>query len=256
MDQVLSKIPPRTDTFVFHLNCTITTRFPLERKALVDALVSRGIAPRNDHVTDISKRAIQRCCQEENLRVTLAERNGDPDERLIVKTNLNFAGSSEWALSKSDREALGISSPSNLISKPYDYFVVARKEVREDWWEDESLVCERYISNAQGRWYRAYIQGPRVVLCRLSSKMKVKKVGESRLEDTWFLDYTDGSNGAREDAAISVVHALSTFVRAFRLDFGTVDFVLDEALRPFIIDVNTTPAYNHPIDGLVEHLSF
>ena len=49
---------------------------------------------------------------------------------------------------------------------------------------------------------------------------------------------------------------LSAFVSAFRLDLGTVDFVLDEVYAPFIIDVNTTPAYNHPINGLVEYLSF
>lgn len=255
-DAILDKIPSGVDTFVFHINCTVTTRFPAVRKELVSRLQARRLDLINHLVTDVSKREIQQCCQTEGLGVTIAERTGDPDEALMVKTNLNFAGLSEWALSDSERTLLGIGKGSQLIWNSYHYFVLPRREVRDAWWKDDSLILERFVSNEAGVWYRAYVLRDRVVLCLLSSKLDVKKVGQSRLERTWYLQLsTELSKRGTDSPPEGVVRELSRFVRAFNLDFGTVDFVVDDEHQPFVIDVNTTPAYNHPVDGLVEHLA-
>jgi D-alanine-D-alanine ligase-like ATP-grasp enzyme len=56
------------------------------------------------------------------------------------------------------------------------------------------------------------------------------------------------------DAPAGLVESLRRFVRAFPLDFGTVDVVADDAGGHYIIDVNTTAAYNYPIDGVVEYM--
>lgn len=251
---ILALLPGDARTFFFHLNCSVTTRFPRERDVLIASLHDLGIRLVNDKVTDVSKSAIQTCCRRAGLGVTLADRAGDPDERLIVKSNWNFAGASERTLTDAEREALGLGGGSRLIWDPYHYFVAPRGRIKEALWQDPDIVCERFVSNSTGQWYRAYLMDDRVALCRLSSEMDVKKVGESTLEATWFVDLSAGLASLPEGCPVAILRDVSTFRKAFGLDFGTVDVVVDEDLNPFIIDANTTPAYNHPVRGVAEHL--
>ncbi|MBN2183507.1 MAG: hypothetical protein JW715_16475 [Sedimentisphaerales bacterium] len=255
-ENILPQLSTEKMAFLFHLNCTVTNRFPLARTKIVKALTNHGITVLNESVTDISKKMIQQVCLEMRLNSTLADKQGNADELVIVKTNRNFAGASEWALSCVERRLLGLGTDSSLIYNPYHYMVLPRREVKAEWWEDQSLICERYISNKDNRWYRAYIFLDRLMLCELVSELQIKKVGESRLTQTWALSFSNG--GIRNSSAPNYPHQLIKdivlFIGAFQLDFGTVDVVQDDEGRSYIIDINTTPAYNHPVLGLVEHL--
>jgi len=251
---VVSQIPPSANTFVFHLNCTITARFPLMRDELVSVLDAKGIRTLNASVTDVSKRYLQSRCRRLGLGVTAAGPEGDPDQPIVIKTNLNFAGASEWALSDSDRDLLNLGRGSQLLGNTYHYFVVPRREVRDEWWDDDSLICERFIENKSGLWYRVYLCRERLVICRLASRMKIKKVGESSLERSWFVRLVPESTKTGDDHIDKMIQDVATFVRDFRLEFGTIDVVVNDDHRPFIIDVNPTPAYNHPVPDLVEFL--
>lgn len=256
-EEILTRIPDGTAWFIFHLNCTSTHRFPYQREVLCRLLEQRGIFLLNRFVTDISKQHIQAMCKQIGLNTTLAGREGDGDELIIVKTNLNFAGKSEWVLTETERENLGIGAGSQLIWDPYHYQVIPRNKIQAVWWKDPSLVCERYISNVDNRWYRAYLLKDRVVLCELVSPYQVKKVGESKLQHVWIASFDDDlrvNHQSQYDVPQRLLGDLVSFARAFSLDFGAIDVVESDEGEPYIIDVNSTPAYNNPVNGLVEHL--
>ncbi len=249
---VLQAVPDGTTHFAFHLNCTITERFPEERAALVEALTSRGVRVLNAGASDISKQRVQRLCAELGLNTVTAPREGDPDEMVIVKTDLNFGGDSEWALSAEQRSALGISEGSDIIWMPNHYRVLARKDAEPQWWADQRLVCERYVANRDERWYRVFCFLDRMAVCELSNPNQIKKVNESAVLRVWMVPLAE--EAAPADAPAGLVESLRRFVRAFPLDFGTVDVVADDAGGHYIIDVNTTAAYNYPIEGVVEYM--
>lgn len=252
LNDVLQNVPAGTTDFAFHLNCTITERFPEGRPALVNALRARGIRVLNAATTDISKQRVQRVCKELGLNTVTASRDGEPDERIIVKTDLNFGGDSEWALSDDQRAALSIREGSDIIWKPEHYRVLARKDVEARWWDDPRLVRERFVANRDDRWYRVFVFLDRLAVCELTNPNEIKKVNESRVLRVWRVRLTE--QAVPEDAPAGLIEDLRRFVRAFPLDFGTVDVVADDAGGHHIIDVNTTAAYNYPIEGVVEYM--
>jgi hypothetical protein len=171
---------------------------------------------------------------------------------VIVKTDLNFGGDSEWALSDEQRVALGIREGSDIIWKPNHYRVLPRKDVEGPWWDDPRLVRERFIVNRDDRWYRVFLFLDRLAVCELSNPNQIKKVNESRVLRVWLVSLTERVVPA--DAPAGLIESLRRFVLAFPLDFGTVDVVADDAGAHYIIDVNTTAAYNYPIDGVIAHM--
>jgi hypothetical protein len=258
-DGVISAIPTDATHFHFHLNCTRTHRFPTAREALLDQLRKRGIAPVNDAVTDISKTFIQECCSAIGINTTRATRNGAAKDLIIVKTDLNFGGDSEWGLSEEDRSAAQAGAGSSVMWKPDDYLVAPRASVPDAYWDDPTLVRERFVSNQDGRWYRCFIFHSRACVCELVSQEKVKKLWSSTVNGTWMFEFDEVVTRQAEQAAFPprihrVANDLIRFVRSFSLDFGAVDIVMDDADEPFVIDVNTTPAYNYPINNLVDFL--
>ena len=253
VDAVLDRLPHGPGTFAFHLNCTRTGRFPQQRAKLIEALEARCVRVLNGSVTDISKRHVHRACTAVGLPTLEAPRHGDPAELLIVKTDLNFGGDSEWALSSQEREALGIGTGSDIIWTPSHYRVLPRADIDAAWWADDRLVIERFAANRRHCWYRAYLFLGWMALCELENPNEIKKVGDSRVVRTILVRPNDAVPGDRAELA-GLVDQLSTVARALTLDVGTVDVVMDDAGRHYVIDVNSTPAYNYPIPGVVDHL--
>lgn len=253
-DLVLRKIPSRTDAFLFHLNCTVTDRFPADRRRLIDGLLDRRIRPLNAAITNISKRSIQERCRRLGLNSTLAERAGDDDELVIVKTDLNYGGKNELTLTLAERTQIGIPNLPEIITKYSDYKVLPRRQVPEEWWQNETLVCERFISNTGDRWYRAFRFLSRMVLLEMVNPARVKKVGGSTMSRRWFLSFDESSTieGLDESCPMSMVRDLQRFVQDAQLDFGAIDVLTDDTDRAYIIDVNSTPAYYHAVPGLTD----
>jgi hypothetical protein len=255
LDGVLARVPPKTKSFVFHLNCSMTYNFPRSRAALVDALQRRGITVLNERATDISKRSVQRICARSGLNTTLAGPDGDPEDLIIVKTNLNFGGNSESGMPPEERAFLGLGPGSDMMWWPDHYIVAPRKEIKQPWWTDENHICERFVSNPAERCYRAYLFLSRLVVCRLTNPHKIKKMDSSKIENIWKLSLEDGIVPEPDsvDYPRPLLRELTTFAGAFGLDFGTIDVMEDEDGQPYVVDVNTTPAYLHPVPGLVPY---
>jgi hypothetical protein len=256
VEDIVARMPDDAACFHFHLNCTVTERFPTTRGELIQQLRAKDIVPINEGLTDTSKRAIQRKCAELGLNTTAAAPEGDEDELIIVKTDLNFGGDSEWALSSDERSTLGIVAGSDIIWKPDHYRVVPRRDVDPSWWTDPSLVCEKYISNRDNRWYRANFFFSHLVLRELFSESQIKKVGQSTMVAKWNIDIDDLEGGkSNGDYPALLVDALIRFARGFAADFAAVDVMVNDDADPFIIDVNTTPAMlAWPIPGLADYL--
>jgi hypothetical protein len=256
VEEIAARIPEDAACFHFHLNCTVTRRFPQARQALVQHLRTRGIVPINEHLTDISKTAIQRKCAELGLNTTAATQDGDPNEGIIVKTDLNFGGDSEWALSAAERSMLDITAGSEIIWKPNDYRVVPRREVEASWWTDPSLFCEKYIGNRQNRWYRANVFFSRLVLRELVNESQIKKVDKSVTVGQWNVAISDfeGADAVTEYPR-SLMRDLIRFIRGFAADFAAIDVMMNDEGEAFIIDVNSTPSrLTRPVPGLADHL--
>ncbi len=252
LQAVISRIPPDAACFHFHQNCTLTSLFPPARNELIEFLSGQQIPAINAFLSDISKRTIQRTCRELGLNTTAAAQSGDPDELIIVKTDLNFGGDSEWALSSDDRATLGIGAGSTHMWKANDYQVVARKDIEDSWWSDQSLVTEKYIGNNDEKWYRAVLLFDRIVLRELINPTQIKKVGQSVITRVWSIVASDEQSFG--DAPVNLVRDLIGFCRAFSMDFGAVDIMVNDAAEPFIIDVNSTPALHIAQPLLVSHL--
>ena len=253
---VLTAILPNVSTFLFHLNCTLTSRFPEQRSVLIAALEARGIRVLNAGLTDISKRSIQDACRRAGLATTQATRDGDADELLMVKTDSTYGGEIERTIPVDVRDRLGLGAPSSAIEKASDYPVMRRADIPLEWWSDPSLIVERFVSNSANRWYRAYFLMSHFVISEMTNPMQVKKVGKSTMTRQWFFD-DDGEVGVNRNSAPCnprLVEAARRLRNDARIDFGAMDVVVDDDDNPFVIDINSTPAYFHPVPGLDQHL--
>jgi hypothetical protein len=238
---VLDRCPPTATAFAFHVNATFSGKFPHERSVLIAGLEARGIVPINGAITDISKRWVQAQCAACGLPVTTAASEGDPDERLIVKTNHNYGGRSERLLAAADLTGLGVPSPSAVVVDPRAYPIVARRAIPGAWWVDPALTIERFIENRHNRIYRVSLAGRRFDVMRLINTRLLKKVDDSQEKVVMMCDRDRLARGDVRGVEAHVSAAVVRFVDAANLDFGSLDVIADDDGRAYILDVNTTP---------------
>ena len=226
---VLDRCPPTASAFVFHVNATFSEKFPHDRPALIAGLEARGIVPINVAVTDISKRWVQTQCAALGLPIASAARDGDPDERLIVKTDHNFGGHSERLLAPDDLAALSVPSPSTVVLGPHAYPVLARRDIPGAWWTDPTLVIERYIENRLNRIYRVSFAGRRFDVLRLVNTNLIKKVDESVERVAMICGRDELARGVVPGVEPCVGDAVVRFVDGTNMDFGGIDVMADDA---------------------------
>jgi hypothetical protein len=262
LDRILKRIPRSTTVFAFHLNFTKVHRFPLCRDELCSELSARGIRLLNASVVDISKKTVQSTCQALGLRSVLATRFvGSMDDLVIVKTNCNYGGYGEKQLSGDERRALGLPLLCPLENR-WDYRIVHRESLPDDWWEDPSLVVENYVCNSAGLKYRSYFVGNSHVLVATVADSLVMRLSTNRVQKIICTSRQSLQSGSVEDYPVSLQVALVKLIDHMRLDFGAIDFVQDGAGEIYAVDVNTTTfakglsrnAIEHLREGLSEHL--
>lgn len=238
---VLRRCAPTTIAFAFHVNATFSANFPHDRNALISGLESRGIVPINAAITDISKRWVQAQCAACGIPVATASRDGDPDERVIVKTDHNFGGHSERLLAPDELTSLAVPSPSTVVLDPHAYPVLSRRDVPIAWWTDPALAIERYIENRSHHIYRISFAGRRFDVLRMINTNLVKKVDQSREKITIVCDRDQLAHGLVSGVEPQVGDAAVRFVARANMDFGGMDVMADDAGNAYVIDVNATP---------------
>jgi hypothetical protein len=255
---LLARLPDDLNMLAFHLPLTATAHFPLMREQFCVNLARRRVRVINELMTDISKRTLQGLCQQSCLPVATADRIGPPDEMLIVKTNFNYGGEAERALTVDERSTLGCGDCSTLVKDSRDYMVVERRKIPPAAWDDLTLVVERFITNAHNFFYRAYIGGASIAISRVVDEANLKKMPEGIERKTLFTSKCDlavRSTVASVDSLSVCSHSILSFLKCCPLDFGAIDLVQDDEDVIYIIDVNTTPFWGETGHSeILEHL--
>ena len=235
-EEVLERLQDVRETFLFHLDCTFTTNFPAGRLELLAELSRMGVQVLNGYVTNISKKYIQQFnCDHGFPDVSVAE-SGDPDEMLIVKSNYNSFGRTELRLSKWGQDVLGFKQPE-IPSVGLEYRVIPRSHVDPADWSNPALVCERFVTNPDGIWYRVSVRRPKIVIRQFRCSNAIKRPSKSTVDRIFWL-------GGAPSISSGVEALVWRFVEAFQLDFGAIDVVTDEHGVATVIDVNHTPFHS------------
>lgn len=265
-DDVLGRLPPDASLFCFHIDLTHSGAVPLGRPALVEGLRARGVSVLNGALTDISKRRVQSACRACGLPTTEATREGDPEERLIVKTDLNYGGHPERQLQPEERALLGLTSPGDAGLTSRKYYVTRRRDVTEEQWALPSLMIERFVSNRVGLFFRAHVLFDRMVLTAAIDRREIKETRWGiRRHDFCFEGLSEApplpqaydlSREPGVEAVPWLVQALHRFCKDIGLDFGAIDVAVDDEARCHIIDANATPYWNRPdLEEIVRFLA-
>lgn len=263
---LLGQVEPDSRWFMWHVFVTYKGGIPHDREALSAGLRERGLLAINEGVVDASKRHTQALLSQLGLPTTTADPAGDPEEILFFKSNYNFGGVAERRLSAEVRDFFGIRLPHRATPLFRNYSVYRRKEFKPQAFEIKDIFLERYVANKQHVFFRAFIAFDAVVLSRVVNKEIIKKAAHGEQRDDYFLSFEEAEAGfpsAPDDLARRVMSDMHRFCRAFKLDMGGVDVLLDDAGTPYIIDANPTAyggenlkrpgIWRHLVDGLRQH---
>jgi glutathione synthase/RimK-type ligase-like ATP-grasp enzyme len=124
------------------------------------------------------------------------------------------------------------------------------------WWRDERLCIERYILNKESLFFRVYILLDKLVVSSLMSDQLVKRPDTGLPRRNFLFSRRATLEGPRSRLPAELLHSVSVFQKALRLDYGAIDLVMDDSGHVYIVDVNPTPFWgteNQP--EVTAHLS-
>lgn len=255
------EICPNPDLVLMHINLSDPTRLPVGRVQVIEALQKRGIRVWNALTSDTTKHRIQELNESLGLPVTRAGSEGDPDELLMVKDNFNHHMWGERRLTPEERTSLGytFSGESPIVDLP-DYPVMKRADVPEQWWENEFLFFERFVTNSGGDFYRIYLAGDSFAICAGRSEKPVRRMKECRdrvdyLMQRHYFGVPELEGRLPEDLR-RIFCACVKVAGALQLDFGTLDVIVDDDGAVYVVDVNPTPWWGKGLANMefFEHL--
>lgn len=240
--EICNKVAHQPGWFLFHIDLTDSANFIDDRDELCAKLLEHSIVPLNAKVVDISKRNVQSICARLGLNCSLATGSGDPEEVLIVKTNQNDWGQIERKLSKRDKDRLGIITYP--INKDVAYGIMHRRDVPDEVWSDENYVVERYITNKENLFYRAYKLRERLVLSEAVDDEWIKIIRPGLARSNYYIDLSDPGTRPNEALLDQLIGEIDLFCNCINLEYGAIDIVRNDKNEFFIIDANNTPTWN------------
>jgi len=247
-ESILERLEPLFAThsaLLFHMDLTDTHQLPLERDRFCQEVEKRGIKVLNQQMKTMAKSFLHSTVSETAFPNIKADLVGDPEEWLFVKTDRNAGGGSERRLTDEEREQLGIIAKRVRRGPTRGYRRMQRREIGPEIWRDDNYVVERYISNVEGRFLRTYILGNQAVISEGWDDAVVKRMGGPNKRKNHLVD-KHSINQNTQDLPAHILMAGETLFaisEKIGLDYGCIDFVLDENFTPYLIDVNTTPVW-------------
>ncbi len=250
---LLDAIPPTAHGVLVHLNASMTRGFIGGVEAFRTGLRERGQRVLNLDAVDVRKSTLHTRCSELGVRSARAGRDGPPDERLVVKTTLNYGGLPERALREQwgDRAAAFTADVGNAITTHLGYVVSTRAQVPVSAWSDPTLVVERFIENPEGLFFRVYVAGPAGVVSLVWVEGDIKKLTTAirRRHNYFFWTLPSGETatlGPSSDRAVRTLMATRRIASALNADFLGADCVMDRDDEIIIVDANKTPYWGEP----------
>lgn len=218
------------DVAVLHVDRSVVPESHLRFAQQFPATVNIGLV-------DITKRKVSS---------NLVTRDDDYHGPVVVKTNLNHAGTPEcqdgpvrvqspflkriqWRIRGRLKRRLGMRDP-HAIRSPADYMIYRRKSlVPKSVFDDERLIAERFLPERRGDLYlhrRYYF------------------LGEAERNECW--SSSDPLNPCDEEGEIESVDepvpdALREHRRQASADYGKIDYVIRDG-RVEVFDINRTPS--------------
>ena len=206
--------PPMGDILFLHIDVTVV---PAEYRDLIPRY-ARVI---NGAVLDISKHVFSQI---------IIGRDSDWSGPVIVKTDANFFGRSEWIM-HSLAQKLGAPSEPPIGPWMKDYLIYdSLREVPEWAWQGPGLIVEKFLPerDAQGYYLRQWtFLGDRERSVRSRSEVPIIKRDNVVGRET-----------------VPVPDEIRAWRDRLRFDYGKFDYLVHEG-RPLLIDTNRTPGAHH-----------
>ena len=240
MVQELRDLGRAPSVWFFHVNVSFSKHWVPRRMRSIAALEAMGCRVVNGSVMDTRKSTVQRTNRALGLPDVIVTADGNPQTKVIVKTDYNYGGICEGQLSEVELNRLGLLPVEGCRIRSFDdYFVCRLGNLDEDIWRDERLVVERYIENRANLLCRFYRCGSRAVLSEVVNRSVVKKMVPGLPRRNWCFDFYD--EGPRPYRRL--VADVTRLCEALGLEFGALDILIDEDRCPYIVDVNPTPGW-------------
>lgn len=241
---VLAALPRGCRVVVPAINLTEPWRLLPGMAELRAALERRGIGLLNAGIATQGKRALHERLRRLGLRSAGATAEGEPDEPLLVKSDLNSGALAERGLTASQRAALELSAVPDHVPRRDAYPLLARREVPTGWFADPQLAIERFIAGREGLTYRLYQLGQRAAITIRRSTGTVGRTANSELLATHLLRAGPGGWQGESGAAgllSGLLAAAWHLGQDCGLDLGALDMLVDRDGAPCILDLNITP---------------
>jgi len=261
--RVLADVPDRARAVVMHVDASRTDGFIAGASALWDALRDREVHVLNAAATDIRKSTLHARCEALGVPSARTTREGAPDERVIIKTNLNSGGEPERVLVRlvkgfAHEFAHELNAGMRWAS---EYRVCRRDEVPAAVWTDATLVVERFISNPDGVYYRVHTVGRATCVAEIWNTNDIKKgtTDVVRRVNHFYWATADGDEavGPSHETAARVAALVRRVHHAMGIEYGAADCVMDGVTGSLVVvDANKTPGAGSMAKrpDLVEHL--
>lgn len=243
---------------ILHFNVSDSRLVIRDRDRFINDIASRGGVVLNADVVDIRKRALQHWLLAQDMPTVAAPSDGPPRQRLVVKTELNARGKPERRLPGHVQRQLGLTTvDSPLVAHDHYYLVMERWAVPAEWWTDDSLMIERYVTNRDRMIYRAFVAGPKIAVVEGVADRPLGRIGRDTARMTYLFGGTGDAMLDRVGPHVRAVHGAAVEVaEGFGLGFGTVDVAVADDGTPHVVDVNTTPHWGDEVldERLAAHL--
>ncbi|MDT4968604.1 MAG: hypothetical protein QOJ64_3341 [Acidobacteriota bacterium] len=236
------RVSDSVSTVCFQINLSVRRRLPLRIRDLTKRFAERGLDVVNGLVQDIRKSTLHAHLGTIGLSSLEAGPTGSPDEILFVKTELNYGGEIERLLPPENIAAGGLEHLISADVGPYYYKTVERGMVQESLWTDPTTVIEKYVTNAENSFYRAYFSGKQVIIVKAFAPGIIKKLSDDP-RDTNFVSDLECLTAGTDELPLSarLKRDVATFVEKTPVEFGCIDIVHDGHDHHYIVDLNLTP---------------
>jgi hypothetical protein len=229
-------------TVCFQINLSVRSGLPLRIRDLTSRFAERGIYVVNGLVQDIRKSTLQAHLEAIGLASAKAEPSGSSEEILFVKTDLNYGGDLERWLPPESIAAGGLERLVAPEFGAYHYKTVKRENLPDDIWADPAMVVEKYVTNSENSFYRAYFSGKQVIIVQAFSHGIIKKLSCDPRDTNFVTDLEHLKAGSDElEISATLKRDVATFVENTPVEFGCIDIVHDGHDHHYIIDLNLTP---------------
>lgn len=208
-------------------------RVPLRRSELLDKLDRMGIEVWNRRPVDITKSMLRMVNYSVGNPVAPNDRYGPPEEKMLIKANLNSKADPEKRLTPEEKKILNI---PDLIQ--INYQVRTRDDIPDRYWSDSNLYIEKYICNAEYKFFRLYLCGKNLVISKGISDNWIQKMFDRYRVKNYLI--TLGKDSPPDEVS-SIAQSAENVIKAYGLDYGILDAVVDDEDNAYIVDINLTP---------------